>query len=357
MSGRAFCSKCAVYVEAEGPCPTCGEATMAVGELGAGPALSSGMRPPASTPASDRLVRSEFHAEAELDGGKQGTLSAPFSVVLASDGTLLVMDGGTSAMRIVRLAADGRLLKVVASIPSPGLELSSPHGVALGPDGRLYIPDAGADRIVVLSPDGKPMGQIAPERGSPHAFSFPKDVDLDEHGRMYVADSFNNRILRMDESGKFDLVLGVGADLDDDGYLDAGTRPGEFDEPAGVTADGEGRIYVADTNNHRLQVFHRDGSLLFAIGEEGDGLGQFRFPSDVRVGASGSVYVADRGNTRIQQFSPRGDLEAYFSLGADDSGIDRAVGDVDVGPDGEVYVPLPERNLVVRGRIGRAGGA
>lgn len=330
---------------------------MDLGELGAGPALAGGLRPPASTPASDRLVRSEFQAEAELDGGRPGALNQPFSVVVAADGTLLVMDGTPEAMRIVRLAPDGRLLAVVASIPSPGLELASPHGVALGPDGRLYIPDAGSDRIVVLSPDGKPVGEVAPERGSPHAFSFPKDVDLDEHGRMYVADSFNNRILRRDESGRFDLVLGVGADLDDDGYMDAGSQPGEFDEPAGVTADGEGRIYVADTNNHRLQVFHRDGSLIYTIGEEGDGLGEFRFPSDVRVGAAGSVYVADRGNTRIQQFSARGDLEAYFCLGADDSGVDRAVGDVDVGPDGEVYVPLPERGVVVKGRIGRAGGA
>lgn len=350
MTTRGFCSKCAAYVEGGSACPTCGEATLAVGQLDPGAARPEAR---AAAPASDRLVRSEFRAEAELDGGRAGALSAPFSVVLAGDGTLFVMDGAGDTMRIVQLAPDGRLLRVVASIPSPGLELTNPHGVALGPDGKLYIPDAGGDRIVVLSPEGKPVGQIAPARGGPHAFSFPKDVDLDESGRVYVADSFNNRILRMDEAGTFDLVLGVGADLDDDGYMDPGTRPGEFDEPAGVTADAEGRIYVADTNNHRLQVFLRDGSLLHVIGEEGPGIGQFQFPSDVRVGASGSVYVADRGNTRIQQFSQRGDLEAYFSLGSDGDGVDRAVGDVDVGPGGEVYVPLPERNVVVRGRIGR----
>ena len=345
MATRSFCSKCAQYVEAGGACPSCGEATLAVSALASGAAAipSSAVR----RPASDQLVRSCFVTEAELDGGRPGALAAPFSVVRAPDGTLLVLDGGPAGVRLLRLSPQGALLAVIAELAS----LSQPYGLARGPDGRLYIPEAGADRIAIFSAEGRPAGELKPTE--PHPLAFPKDVDLDPEGRAYIADSFNNRVIRLDPAGRCDLVLGTGADLDDDGYLDAGTHPGELDEPAGVTSGPEGRIYVADTNNHRVQVFTREGAPALCLGSEGDDLGRFRFPSDVRVGPTGSIYVADRGNTRIQQFSPRGDLEAYFVPDASAAAPDQSIGDVDVGPSGEVYVPLPARGVIVRGRIAR----
>jgi hypothetical protein len=72
--------------------------------------------------------------------------------------------------------------------------------------------------------------------------------------------------------------------------------------PRAVAVDTSGNVYVADTNNDRIQKFTSDGTFLTTWGSEGSGDGQFDWPSGVAVDASGNVYVADRGNDRIQKF-------------------------------------------------------
>lgn len=359
MAERSFCAACASFVEPAAPtCPRCGGATIEVpGAATFRPATVA--LDPTARPVADRELVTHaaltFDPEVTFQGEGPDRLQAPFSVVAAEDGTLLVMDGAGDTVRLVRFAPDGRLVSVVARFPAGDLTLSAPHGVAVGPDGRVYIPDAGHDRIVVLSPGGRFEGALCPQDASGLALSYPKDVDVDARGRVYIADSFNNRIVRLDAAGAVDLVLGVNADLDDDGCGDPGSDPGAFDEPAGVTGDDSGRIYVADTNNHRLQVFHPDGTLALAIGHEGDGLGEFVFPSDVRVGPDGSIYVADHNNARIQQFDATGALVAHFTLAGHGEGAGGPIGDVDVAPGGLVYVPFPERGVVVRGRVRPVG--
>ena len=64
----------------------------------------------------------------------------------------------------------------------------------------------------------------------------------------------------------------------------------------------DGKIYVADTNNHRVQVFDSDGEHLGNIGSEGSGNGQFQFPRGIEVDSLGTVYVADTNNRRVQVF-------------------------------------------------------
>lgn len=79
------------------------------------------------------------------------------------------------------------------------------------------------------------------------------------------------------------------------------------------------RVYVADTGNHRIQIFEYDGSTpggtityLSEFGQYGDGDGQFNRPEDVFVGPFGSVYVTDTGNHRIQIFDADGTYQGEF---------------------------------------------
>jgi len=83
-----------------------------------------------------------------------------------------------------------------------------------------------------------------------------------------------------------------------------GSGDGQFRDIYGVAVDAPGgRVYVADTGNHRIQKFTSDGELVLEWGTLGEGDGQFWFPRGVAVASDGSVYVADTSNHRIQKFS------------------------------------------------------
>ena len=78
-----------------------------------------------------------------------------------------------------------------------------------------------------------------------------------------------------------------------------GTGPIEFREPAGLSVDARGNLYVADSGNHRVQVIAPDGRLLGHYGSEGWRVGEFQNPADLFV-RDVTLYVADTGNHRIQ---------------------------------------------------------
>ncbi|MBU0569122.1 PEGA domain-containing protein, partial [bacterium] len=83
-----------------------------------------------------------------------------------------------------------------------------------------------------------------------------------------------------------------------------GTGDGQFRYPHGVAVDAGGNLYVADTNNHRIQKFDSSGTFITKWGSYGTGDGQFKYPYGVAVDSSGNLYVADRDNNRIQKFRP-----------------------------------------------------
>ena len=88
---------------------------------------------------------------------------------------------------------------------------------------------------------------------------------------------------------------------------EAGTGPGNFGEPRGLASDPAGNLYVADTKNHRIQVFDAAGRPLRAFGSQGQGDGQLNEPCGVAVDPqSGDVWVADTWNARIAHFSADG---------------------------------------------------
>ena len=67
-----------------------------------------------------------------------------------------------------------------------------------------------------------------------------------------------------------------------------------------------GYVYVADTYNHRVQVFTPSGTYVRQWGHQGNENGNFSYPQGVAVNATGYVYVADTGNNRVQVFTPSG---------------------------------------------------
>lgn len=112
--------------------------------------------------------------------------------------------------------------------------------------------------------------------------------------RLYVADTESHRILILDLSGKTLRSFGK-----------KGSKAGEFKRPSALAVDEQGKLYVADTGNHHVQVFDAEGKWIRSIGEKGDGARQFNSPSGVAV-RKGLIYVADTGNSRIQVLTADG---------------------------------------------------
>jgi len=81
-----------------------------------------------------------------------------------------------------------------------------------------------------------------------------------------------------------------------------GVDKGKFSQPGSVAVDSMGHIYVADTQNDRIQKFDKKGKHVTCWGSHGSGDGQFRTPNDVAVDSKGNIYVADTFNNRIQEF-------------------------------------------------------
>jgi len=164
-------------------------------------------------------------------------------------------------------------------------------------------------------------------------FNYPKGIAVDGRGRVVVADSYNHRVQVFDKDGGFVRQWGG-----------AGSAPGLFQEPWGIAVDEAGRIYVADTWNHRIQVFDSEGGFLRQWGFFGDTSGtlggptQFYGPRDVAVDHAGNVLVSDTGNKRVLKFTSEGQfLQQIGGAGSLNGQFREPVG-LATDVDGNVYV-------------------
>ncbi len=174
----------------------------------------------------------------------------------------------------------------------------------------------------------------------PGQFSWPRDVAVSADGRVYVTDSQNHRIQEFTADGEFVRAWGSHGNCGE-----AEVEPGTFCEPWGLAVGPDSSVYVADTWAHRVQRFTADGELLDVWGHYGeyavdnpDGQSAFYGPRDVAVGPDGAVHVVDTGNKRVQVFTAAGEfLWQWGGSGAALGQMEEPLG-LAVGPDGSLYV-------------------
>ncbi|MFY9558420.1 MAG: 6-bladed beta-propeller [Blastocatellia bacterium] len=146
-----------------------------------------------------------------------------------------------------------------------------PHGIHVDRSGNVWVTDgvppgaanqqaaAGKGHIVVkFSHEGQvllTLGKLGVAGEGPDTFNQPSDVITAPNGDIFVADGHggntNARIVKFDKNGKFIKTWGK-----------KGAGPGEFDTPHSLAMDSRGRLFVADRNNNRIQIFDQDGKLL-----------------------------------------------------------------------------------------------
>ena len=173
-----------------------------------------------------------------------------------------------------------------------------------GAGGRVFVADVRRARVQVFTKAGQFVRTIGEGSNSELNFNYPNCVCVEpDADRLYVADFFNHRVQVLTKDGQHVHTLGVTGQ--------AGTGDHQLDSPCGMYTDQD-RVYVADRDNHRVQVLEKDGTFVRTIGvtgEKGSGNHQFNLPHGVRAdpGPNGRyVYVADSDNHRVQVFTKDG---------------------------------------------------
>ncbi len=153
--------------------------------------------------------------------------------------------------------------------------------------------DSGNNRIQKFTSNGR----FLDERDHWYAYRriyLPRGVAVDSKGFIYVADTNNHRIQKFDPSHDFVPLRYDSNELGDG-----------FQSPEGIIVDSKGFIYVADTGNNRIQKFDPSGNFIVKWGDSGSNKGELRFPSDLAFLFKGSdvyIYVADSENNRIEKY-------------------------------------------------------
>lgn len=237
----------------------------------------------------------------------------------------------------------GRFLRDIAA----GV-FAMPHGLSVDPHGNLWATDVALHQVIKLAPDGRVLLTLG-TRGEPgddgQHFNRPTQVGFARDGTILVADGYRNtRIARFSPDGRFLGQWGT-----------PGNGPGQFNTPHGIAIDSADKVYVADRQNDRVQVFSSEGKLLaiwaspqigrpygvavlghnrFAIADGGeqpvsgpdrsalvivDGTGrviervgrfgnqdgQFRMAHHLAADPQGAIYVVDITGQRVQKFVRR----------------------------------------------------
>jgi DNA-binding beta-propeller fold protein YncE len=216
-----------------------------------------------------------------------GKLTKPVGVAVDDEGTVFVADATLN--RVFGYAPDGR---VVLAIGKEG-ELRSPSGLAVDrTNKRVYVADAAKHQVLCYSTvDGSLIRTIGKRGGDAGEFNFPTNLFVDREGRLYVSDTMNFRVQMIDADGR---PLGT--------FGKQGDTPGSFNRPKGVAVDSEGHIYVADGSFNNFQVFDAEQRLLLFVGSAGHESGEFYLPAGLYIDNRDWIYVADQGNSRVQVF-------------------------------------------------------
>ncbi|HEY0419026.1 MAG TPA: hypothetical protein VGC80_05860 [Acetobacteraceae bacterium] len=160
------------------------------------------------------------------------------------------------------------------------------HGLSVAPDGRVWITDAGTHLVSVHEPSGELVRSLgARDMPSPtlygNPFNMPTGVAFGPDGDVYVSDGYGNR--RVHRFGADGALL--------HSWGEPGTGPGQFALVHFVAVDDAGQVYIADRENHRIQLFDRAGGFL----AEWTG---FDMPSDLAIGRE-AIYVGGRNGLSI----------------------------------------------------------
>jgi hypothetical protein len=202
-------------------------------------------------------------------------------------------------------------------------------GVAVNSKGHVFVFSRGdstgpaygsaAAQLLEFGADGKFIREIGHHL---YAWSFAHSVKVDRDDNIWVADKGSDMVIEFNPEGRVLMVFGRKQEASDEGteplrHLKPPLPPvdGMFRQVTDMAWDAAGNTYISDGYiNSRVAKIDKDGNWLKSWGEPGDRPGQFNTPHSIAVDAQGRVYVADRGNRRIQVFDGEGQFLRQITI-------------------------------------------
>ncbi len=227
----------------------------------------------------------------------EGVFARPHAVTMGPDDTIYLTDDGDHTVRKCTLEGKVLLTLGVPGEPAPkhsGRPFNRPTHVAFAADGTMYITDGyGNSRVHVFSPEGTHLSSWGEPGTDPGQFNLPHNIYVDRSGYVYVADRENHRVQVFDRTGRYE------------------TQWNNMYRPCGLFVDprdpaGE-RVYVGElcaslpvsegvaNLGARVGVYTTEGRLLARLGDRfpGSAPGQFVAPHTVATDSHGDVYVGE----------------------------------------------------------------
>lgn len=210
---------------------------------------------------------------------------APVGIAVGPEGHVFVADPNLAL--IAHLDHDGKPLAPIGK----GL-LERPTGLAYEPKTqRLFVSDTQAHQIKVFDLEGKLLSTWGTRGEGLGQFNYPTHIAV-LHEKLYVSDTLNARIQIMSAStGQYLGTVGK-----------RGLFVGDLVRPKGVASDSEHNIYIIESYHDYLLIYNRRGEFLLPIGGVGGGAGNFHLPAGVWVDERNRVFVADTLNSRVVVF-------------------------------------------------------
>ncbi|HMP43177.1 MAG TPA: NHL repeat-containing protein, partial [Roseiflexaceae bacterium] len=291
------------------------------------------------TEADDLIGQVDFTSRSNPTPSSS-TLDAPTGVALDASRTyiadrdnnrVLVVNHTTLLPPNLGNSADACLGQTACFFETPQTtsqsSLSRPTAVDVMFDGsatQLLVADTGNNRVLRFTApfaSGMNASYVFGQSGytsfgsgaGPANLNAPQGVATDTAGRVYVADTGNNRVLIF--VPPFSTPLGMAASIVIGGS--GATSATTLDGPTGLALDGDGNLYVADTNNHRVLRFDAPltsgmaatkvfGQETLSTGIPGTSSSTLRSPVDVTIDENRNLYVVDKGNNRVLQYNQSG---------------------------------------------------
>lgn len=257
-----------------------------------------------------------------VDGsGASAVFNEPSDIAIDSSGIIYISD--LANHRIRKMTSAG-IVSTFAGSGSPALvngagtaaSFNGPSGIAVDASGNVYVADmynhcirkiTSAGDVTTIAGSGS-YG-YANGTGTAAKFNYPSDVAVDSSGNIFVADRYNLRVRKITSAGVVTTFAGSG----DDGCVDSDGIFARFSTLRGITIDGSGNLYVADTHNNRIRKITSSGSVTTLAGSGtaafADGTGSaasFNEPFRVAVDSSGNIIVADTYNNCIRKITGAG---------------------------------------------------
>jgi sugar lactone lactonase YvrE len=307
------------------------------------------------------------------------SLNGPYGVAVDGEGNVYIADTYNNAVRKID-EATGNISTVAGSYygfagdggPASAAALRWPTGVALDSAENLYIADQFNDCIRKVTPAGiistvagSPIDAFYGDNGPAAAagLNYAHGVGASPSGTAYIADTKNNRIRMVTAAGMIVTVAGNGiqGSVGDGGPAVSAS----LNNPYGVTADGNGNVYIADSYNHRIRKVDASGIISTVAGNgtqgsDGDNgpatAAQLNGPRNLAVDRNGNLFIADTDNNLVRKVTyPTGTITTIAgtgspSYGGDDgpavsAGLNMPTG-VAVDGSGNVYIADAGNNRI-----------